>query len=113
MTIYSQQIAAVLAQVLAFYTTIGIMAAGFGMMLGGPEQAARVARFFFVRPLHALVHQTRSAVVAIMVTIWSTVVNLIARWVAAELKELAADMRWLATRERGWAVPYLRAARRW
>ena len=97
-----QEIAQLLVLLVAYYATFGIMAVGFAMMLGGDRAAGSTARFFFLSPVQRLVQRTWATIVAAVVAMWTGFVTAIARWIAAELKELAADLRWLATRPRGW-----------
>ncbi len=91
-----------LTLVLTFYLTIGIMGIGVAVMWDGENGARRAARLFFLRPVQWLVQRTRAALVAIVLALRTPLTRVIVRPVAAELKELAADSRWLASRGRGW-----------
>jgi len=97
-----QEIAQLLILLVAYYATFGIMAVGFAMMWGGERAAGSAARLFFLSPLQWLGQRMWMAIVAAVVATWTGFFAVIARWIAAELKELAADFRWLATRPRGW-----------
>ncbi len=104
MTGGEQDIPAVLADLLALYATIGIMAAGFGMMLGGPEKAASIARYFFIRPLVAV----RGWALQALTFFWHGLMGLIVSGFALVWQQLARALSWLRSREAGWAEPYLR-----
>jgi len=87
--------------VLTFYVTIGLMAIGFATMCAGSRGASAAARYFFLRPLQALIGATRTGVALVLGTIWAGLVRVIiriGRGIATELKELAADARWLVSR---------------
>jgi tellurite resistance protein TehA-like permease len=80
------------------YLTLAIMGIGFGMMLGGPDGASAVARFFFLRPLVHLAATTAGMVAALLSASGSSVLKIVAvvgRAARRELDELRADVRWL------------------
>jgi hypothetical protein len=97
-----EEVAQLLVVLVQLYATIGIMAIGFGMMVGGPDTATAVGTFFFVRPVQAALAWSRSALVALAVTVWTAVIGRLSGWITSEIKEVAKDIRWLVTRERGW-----------
>ena len=87
--------------VLTCYLTIALMGIGFAMMWVGPPGAGAAARFFFLRPLQALLGALRSACALVLGAVsagtgWG--ISGIARAIWRELKELAADARWLVRR---------------
>lgn len=83
---------------LALYATIGLMAVGFAIMLGGTSKAGPTARFFFMRPMQRLVAGMQSIVGLILSTIRAALVKgiaLVHGAILTEFRELAADLRWL------------------
>ena len=86
---------------LTFYLTIAIMGIGFAIMCGGPDAAGAAARLFFLAPLQALLGSLRSAGALMLGSLWTGAVwgiKRIAQATRRELKELAADLRWLVDR---------------
>jgi hypothetical protein len=84
--------------VLALYACVGVMGIGFATMCAGERGARAAARFFFLRPLQSLNSGTRRAVMIVVASICAGLgkaITLISRGIATELKELAADVRWL------------------
>ncbi len=47
-----------IAMLLGYYITFGLMATGFAMMLRGPKGARTVARWFFLRPVVLLIKKS-------------------------------------------------------
>jgi hypothetical protein len=97
-----QEIVQLLVMLVAYYATFGIMAVGFGMMLNGSDGARSAGNFFLVRPLRAVLQWARAALLAAVTATWSNIIGVVGRWLATELREVARDIRWLVTRERGW-----------
>ena len=58
---------------------------GFGVMFAGSAGAASVARVFFVRPAHWLVHQMWIACIALLETTWALLVRLVLRPLLEEI----------------------------
>jgi len=81
-----------------FYLTIALMGIGFAIMCGGLDAAGAAARLFFLAPLQALLGSVRSAAALIVGSVWTALVwasKGIAQATRRELRELAADLRWL------------------
>ena len=97
-----QEIAPLLVILVQFYATLGIMAIGFGMMIAGTDGATAAGKFFFTRPARAIIDWTRATLASLVTIVWTAVIGRITRWIASEIKEVAKDIRWLVTRERGW-----------
>jgi hypothetical protein len=97
------EVAQLLIVLVAYYATFGIMAIGFGMMLGGPDGGASAAgNLFFVRPVLAALAWSRAIVMTMFTVLSANIVSVIGGWIANEIKEVAKDIRWLVTRPRGW-----------
>jgi len=87
--------------VITFYLTIALMGIGFAIMCGGPDAAGAAARWFFLAPLQALLGRLRSAGALMLGSVWTGAVwarKRIAQATRRELKELAADVRWVVSR---------------
>jgi hypothetical protein len=87
------------------YLTVAIMAVGFATMSAGGRGASSVARMFFARPLQVLAGGVTRVLARVLGVVWqaiTAVARTFARAMRRELKELAADAHWLATRGRGW-----------
>ena len=79
---------------LTFYLTIAIMGIGFAVMFAGGKGASAAARFFFARPMQLIARTIGMAVLASLALLWRGAVR-VRKDLTAELKELAADLRWL------------------
>ena len=88
----------VIEQLFILYVAVGIMLAGFGMMLGGPPQAKAALRYFFLRPLKWLLATLRSWLWLVLGLIASAVLVYV---LAPIGRSIARAWRWLTTRERG------------
>lgn len=75
----------VAAFVVQLWTVAGLMAIGFGVMLGGGAGASRAARLFFMRPLSWSVQQLRMLAITIIVGTWQVLVRYVLRPVWDEL----------------------------
>jgi hypothetical protein len=72
-----QEIAQLLVMLAAYYATFGIMAVGFGMMLGGTDGASAASNFFFPRPARAIFQWTRATLVAVVTASWSNIIGIV------------------------------------
>jgi len=97
-----QEIVQLLAMLVTFYATLGIMAIGFGMMIGHKAGATAAGNFFFVRPVLAVLEWSRTVLVGVVVGVTTPLIGTIKRWIVNEFKEVGKDLRWVVTRERGW-----------
>jgi hypothetical protein len=87
--------------VLGYYATAGVMAAGFGMMFGGPSAAGAMIQLFFVRPVQLVLGTCLTGFGIVLSGLWSGFVNavsMLGRALRREFKELAADLRWVVRR---------------
>ena len=62
---------------LELYLTLGIMAIGFGMMMGGKAWAQQVGRFFFVRPFALMGAAARYRARQLLAFVWHVIVGLL------------------------------------
>ena len=83
------------------YLTVAIMAVGLATMLAGGSGASAAARFFFLRPQQMLLGGVLTFLTLMLGSTWTgfvSLVSMLARALRGELKELAADLRWVVRR---------------
>jgi hypothetical protein len=87
---------------LELYLVLGIMAIGFGYMIAGKNGGKRVARWYFANLLRWVWWRVRGLVGVLLSLVWSVPMFRIVRPL---LYRLGRGVRWLLTRDRGWARP--------
>lgn len=94
-----QEIAQLLAMLVAYYATFAIMGIGFATMLAGKDGVSLAGNFFFLRPLQWMGHQVWFACTALLVASAKFVLH---RVVDPFILAVERAAFWLVTRERGW-----------
>ena len=94
-----QEIAQLLAMLVAYYATFGIMGIGFATMLAGKDGAIAAGEFFFLRPLRTAGQRLHVVGRALLV---GGSRLLLHRVVDPFILAVERAVFWLVTRERGW-----------
>ena len=87
--------------VVTLYLTVAIMGIGFATMVAGSNGASAAARLFFVRPVQMVWGAVLALFALVFGSVWAGLAGLLATLIRAlrrELREVAADFRWLVAR---------------